>query len=418
VFGLQKFLNDFLAKPITIEEVQEASKFAEQHGVPFNDEGFTYIVNELEGKWPLFICAIPEGTVVPVGTPIAAVMNTDPKCFWLTSYIETAMLRAIWYPSTVATLSKSCKDIIGKYLEETGTPELLPFKLHDFGARGASSSETASIGGMAHLVNFDGTDTMEGILCAMKHYDANMCGFSIPASEHSTITSWGRDLEKDSYQNMIEQFGKPESIYACVSDSYNIWQAIRMWKELEPLILEKGGTLVIRPDSGDPVNTPVTVVEECLEKFGYTKNDKGYKLLPSHIRVIQGDRIGPREVRDILSLLKYKNISADNIGFGMGGGLLQKVDRDTLGFAMKCSAIVDSDGNVTGVSKSPIGDSTKNSLSGFIEVCIDDMGKYQTLLHKDVTKLKDSDNVMQAVYCDGLVQKRYTLDEVRANSMN
>jgi nicotinamide phosphoribosyltransferase len=152
------------------------------------------IVTDHGGHLPLEIRALPEGMVVPAGVPLVQVENTDPRMPWLTTFVETALLRAVWYPSTVATMSWQCRQVILAGLERTSDDPQgqLPFKLHDFGARGVSSAESAGLGGMAHLVNFQGTDTMEALLAARRYYDADIAGFSIPAAEHSTITSWGR----------------------------------------------------------------------------------------------------------------------------------------------------------------------------------------------------------------------------------
>ena len=194
-FGLQAFIKEYMLTPITMKDIDRAEKIVLAHGLPFNREGWEIIVNEHGGLLPLDIEAVPEGTVMPTRNVQVQVVNTDPRLFWLTSYIETAMLRGVWYPSTVATKSRKMKKIIAAALHKTSdipVNDQLFFKLHDFGARGASSTETAMLGGMAHLVNFMGTDTFEAIPAVMELYNTDeVVGFSIPASEHSTITSWG-----------------------------------------------------------------------------------------------------------------------------------------------------------------------------------------------------------------------------------
>jgi nicotinamide phosphoribosyltransferase len=149
-FGLQAFLKEYLTVPITERDIDEAKALLPAHGVPFNEAGWRYILDKYDGYLPIQIEALPEGTVVPVKNALVQVVNTDAECAWLTSYVETALLRAIWYPTTVATVSWQCKQVIRGYLEETAeTTDGLAFKLHDFGARGASSEETAALGGMA-----------------------------------------------------------------------------------------------------------------------------------------------------------------------------------------------------------------------------------------------------------------------------
>lgn len=208
-FGLQMFVKEYLTKPITIEDIDEAEDIITAHGEPFNRQGWEYIVNKHGGYLPVLIKAVPEGTLVPIRNVLLTIENTDPECYWLTSYLETALLRAIWYPTTVATNSYESKKIILKSLEKTGDPSLINFKLHDFGARGVSSKESAGIGGLAHLINFMGTDTIEALIYGRKYYNMPMSGFSIPAMEHSTVTSWGKENEVDAYRNMLRNYGKP-----------------------------------------------------------------------------------------------------------------------------------------------------------------------------------------------------------------
>lgn len=357
-FGLQAFIKEHLLTPITAEMILEAQEIITAHGEPFNLEGWEIILNEYDGYIPVTIQAVPEGTVMPTKNVQVQVTNNDPRLYWVTSYIETALLRAVWYPSTVATKSRKMKLMIADALEKTSdipVEDQIGFKLHDFGARGATTSEAAMLGGMGHLVNFMGTDTMEALIGARRYYGENIAGFSIPASEHSTMTSWGRENEKDAYSNMIDQFAGDGKIYACVSDSYNIWEAIKMWGSMKDKIIEQGGTLVVRPDSGDPVATPIKVVEALMDEFGYTTNSKGFRVLPDCVRVIQGDGITEESLDEILRTMVYRKLSIDNIAFGMGGGLLQKWDRDTLKYAMKASARQDVNGVWHDVYKDPIG---------------------------------------------------------------
>jgi nicotinamide phosphoribosyltransferase len=240
----------------------------------------------------------------------------------------------------VASLSRYCRDIILKYLIETGTPEEIWFKLHDFGARGASSTETAEIGGAAHLVNFKGTDTLEAIDFLFQWYDANFedyPAFSVAASEHSTMTTWGQKGERDAYANMLEKY--PTGIVSVVSDSWDIFNAVdKIWgQELKDKVLNRNGRVVIRPDSGEVIPTLIAIFRSLEARYGMETNAKGYKVLPPQIRVLQGDGITSLTIEPILQALKAEGWSADNIVFGMGGGLLQKVDRDTMSMALKCS---------------------------------------------------------------------------------
>lgn len=322
-FGLQAYLREYLSTPVTLDDVDEATAIMAVHGEPFNREGWLRLVEKHGGHMPVRIRAVPEGSVVPVHNVLATIENTDPEFFWLTSYLETELLRAIWYPTTVATLSAAAKATLLRYLEATcDDPQgQIPFKLHDFGARGVSSLESAALGGLAHLVNFMGTDTVIALVAGRRYYDCDMAGFSIPAAEHSTITGWGRERESDAYRNMVTQFGKPGALFAVVSDSYDIFNACdRIWgTELRDLVVQSGATLVVRPDSGDPAETVLKVANILAARFGTTTNSKGFRVL-NNVRIIQGDGVTLDSLRLCLSNLYHNGLSAENIAFGMGGG--------------------------------------------------------------------------------------------------
>ena len=414
-FGLQAFIKQYLLKPFTQADIDEAAEILTVHGLPFNREGWEYILRAHNGFLPLEIEAVPEGVVLPTRNVMVQVRNTDPACAWLTSYIETALLRAVWYPTTVATLSRACKQVIARYLAETADSlEGLPFKLHDFGARGASSEETAALGGMAHLVNFQGSDTLSAVMAARRYYREPMAAFSIPAAEHSTITSWGRDGEGDAYANMLSRFAGPGKLVAVVSDSYDLWNAIdNLWGgELKAAVIASGGTLVIRPDSGDPVQVVSTALEKLMAKFGFTVNGKGYKVLPACVRVIQGDGVSLTSIEAILAEMQRRGLSAENIAFGMGGELLQKLDRDTQQFAMKASAI-QIDGQWRDVWKDPVTDSGKRSKRGRLALVKED-GAYLTV-REDA--LDGRDNLLRPVYRNGRLLADDSLAVIRARAV-
>ena len=418
-FGLQAFIKEYLLSPITQSDIDIADEILTAHGEPFNRAGWQYILDRHNGCLPVVIRAVPEGTVVPVRNVLATIENTDPECFWLTTWLETALLRAVWYGTTVATQSWSIKQVIKDFLERTGDPTLIDFKLHDFGARGVSSLESAGIGGAAHLVNFMGTDTISGILYAREYYGAGVAGFSIPAAEHSTITSWGRAGEVDAYRNMLTQFARPGSIVAVVSDSYDVYRAASdLWGgELRQQVIDSGATVVIRPDSGDPVEVNRRLIEILGDKFGYTVNSKGFKVL-NNVRLIQGDGINELTVRSILGAFMAMGWSADNIAFGMGGALLQAVDRDTQKFAMKASSAringVDVD-----VQKDPATDPGKKSKAGRVTLwqC---GGEFASGVDAPVGWADrcagDWTDALEEVFRDGKLVKELTFDEVRANA--
>lgn len=415
-FGLQYFIKEYLMRPTTMRDIDEATAIAEKHGVPFNREGWLYILRNHAGFMPVRITGLPEGTVVEKGTVQAQIENLDEETFWVTSYIETALLRAIWYPSTVATMSREIKKVIAKYNAMTADNALLDFQLHDFGARGSSCFESSLLAGAAHLVNFTGTDTIHALPFIDRYYDGDpekSYGLSIPASEHSTMTAWGREREKEAYENMVDIYGGEGRIVSVVSDSYDIYNAIsEIWgNQLLEKVKTHGGTVVIRPDSGDPILT----VQKCLmlmeEKFGVTTNSKGFKVLPPYVRIIQGDGINIKSIDEILKMMQNLGFSSENIVFGMGGALHQKLNRDTLKYSMKCNAIY-RNGVWQDVYKSPTDASWKNSKPGR-QAVINVNGRLLSIA-KEETQPHEKDH-LQVVYDRGIPREGMfsTFDEVK-----
>ena len=367
-FGLQMFLKECLSLPILEVDIEDAAELAEEHGEPFNKTGWKWIVDNCKGYLPLKIRAVPEGFVVPLHNVLATVEATAPEAFWLPSWIETQVVRAIWYGTTVATISWHAKKVILENLLKTSDDPFseIDFKLHDFGARGVSSGSSAGMGGAAHLVNFLGSDTLEGVEALNRYYAAyTLPAFSIPAAEHSTITAWGREHQVDAYRNMLKQFAKPGKMVAVVSDSYDIFEAVRdIWcGTLLEEVKASGATVVIRPDSGDPTETVLKILKIMEQSIGFETNTKGYKVLPPYFRLIQGDGVNLNSIKKILEAMRLEGYSGSNIAFGMGGALLQKVNRDTFHFAYKLSWA-----KVNGVGrdccKSPVDQPLKKSKSG------------------------------------------------------
>lgn len=368
-FGLQMFLKKYLEPQITREEIEYAEQIVTGCGLPFYKHLWEYILNKYDGRLPLRIRAVPEGTVLPTKNVLVTIEATDPNCYWLVDHVESAILRGVWYPTSVCTNSYLSKNIILKYLEETGSPELISTRFCDFGLRGASSFETAGIGGAAHLVHFDGTDNVNGVQYALHYYNRKLTGLeTIPAMQHSTVTSWSKAGEADAYRNMLKIFGMPGAVIACVSDSYDIFNACEnIWgKELREEVINSGALVVIRSDSGDPTQVIIRCVKLLDDAYGHTINSKGYKLL-NNVRIFQSDGIHHEMISRILYILQSNGYSADNIGFGQGGALLQQLNRDTQKFATKVSAI-QINGKWYEVFKDPITDPGKTSLRGRVDL--------------------------------------------------
>jgi len=427
-FGLQYILKEYLqGKAFTQQDLDEAEGFLLQvfgRDDVFDKSKFQYILDKHDGRLPVIIKAVPEGTPVPTGNVLMTIENTGPECFWLTNFLETLLMQ-VWYPCTVATLSNQIRKVVTQYYEETATPGAeagIDFVLNDFGFRGVSSVESAKLGGAAHLLNFNGSDTLAGSGMAMKYYNAQkVYGMSIPATEHSICTLLGKEGELEVFRHVLRTF--PEGIVACVSDSYNIFKACsEYWGEdLRAEILNRKGTLVIRPDSGDPVMTLLRIFEILFDKFGFTVNEKGFKVLPPQIRVIQGDGVNYEAIKDIYKALKDHEISAENLVLGMGGALLQKVDRDTQKFALKCSHAV-INGKEVNVEKSPtemdadgnITASFKKSKAGRLKLVKVD-GVFKTVNQNDNVGFADH---LQTVFENGKLVNEISFEQVRTNVNN
>lgn len=420
-FGLQYYLQKYLSIPITLSMVEEADEIITAHGLPFNRDGWLRVVEVHNGKLPLKIKAVAEGTIVTRRNVLMSIESTDPELYWLVGWAETLLMK-LWYPTTVATLGYNMKSMITSFMERTAdTLDKVPFMLHDFGYRGVASEEQAGIGGMAHLVNFMGTDTVAGIMYARKYYNAQMPGFSIPASEHSTITAWGSggSNERAGFINMIDKFGSSHDIYACVSDSWDYYQAINTWIELKDKVIEAGGQLVIRPDSGDALTNVMYALRKLSapDAFGYTLNSKGYKVI-NNVAIIQGDGVSEDLIYDILTMMELEGFSAQNIAFGMGGALLQgnfesSINRDTHKFAIKCSAI-EIDGKTQVVYKDPITDKGKKSKRGYLDLKIIN-GEYQTIEYDHYPSSEElADSQLITYYENGESLIEVTFDQVRA----
>jgi nicotinamide phosphoribosyltransferase len=427
-YGLQYFIKQYLeGEVITAEKIEAAQKMLPSvfgRDDVFDRTKFDYIVQKHNGRLPVRIKAVPEGTVVPVSNVMMTIENTDPECFWLSNFLETLLVQ-VWYPSTVATLSHQIRKVVEQYFAETADDAAkagIDFVLNDFGFRGVSSVESAGLGGSAHLLNFMGSDTLMANVFAQRYYNTQkVYGLSVPATEHSICTLLGEAGELDVLKHILKTF--PTGVVACVSDSFDIFRACaEYWgTELKDIVLSREGTLVIRPDSGDPVATLLRVFDILMDKFGYSTNSKGNKVLPPQVRVIQGDGINYESIKEIYAALKVHGVSAENLVLGMGGALLQKVDRDTQKFAFKCSyAVVEGQG--IDVQKSPmeldangnISISFKKSKAGRLKLVKTDDG-YKTLRSEEQPQLQDQ---LVTVFENGKLIVDDTFERVRERVSN
>ncbi len=351
VFGIRYFIEKYLKTPISYQDIEETKKIWESFNLggissTFPEKDFKKIISKYKGFLPIKIVGVKEGTILnKYNIPIFIISVDDPDLVWLPGFIETALQRSIWYPSTVATISYNVKQELLKAYKisvSTNNYENIKYQLHDFGARGASSGESAGIGGLAHLLNFMGTDTMEAVYLGNKLYEIPIkeLACSITASEHSTVTSWGNKHvgERDSLLNIIDickQHG--DHIFAFVSDSYDYFYTIdKLWGDPEIIKAIQDAKLspIVRPDSGDPVEVVLYALDSLSKSWGYTTNNKGYKVLNT-IRIIQGDGMNIDRITTLINKIIEHKYSVENVSFGMGGGLLQNLNRDSMSWSMK-----------------------------------------------------------------------------------
>lgn len=413
MFAMEMYRQDILSKKVTMEDVDQAEEFVKAHGLPFNRAGWELLVTRHGGNLPIRIKAVPDGTVVNGKNILVSIENTDPDFFWLTSYLETVLLSYIWYGTTVCTLSWSIKLLLAKFHQKSSDSPLdaINFKLHDFGYRGVSSEQSAMIGAAAHLTNFYGTDTVAGLVAARDYYGEFMAGFSIPAAEHSTMTALGRDGEAKQFERMVDKYSKPGALYAVVSDGYDIYNAAdKIWGEmLKNKVVASGGKLIVRPDSGEPTEVPLEVINILMQKYYFTTNSKDYHKLPEFLGVIQGDGINYDSIQCILMELEDQKLSLDNMAFGMGGGLLQQINRDTLKFAMKASAM-NINGEWVDIFKDPVTDPGKKSKTGRMKL-VKENGIYKTVRIEE-----PGEDQMVLIYENGQHYNRTNFAEVRARA--
>jgi len=415
-FGLQYIIKKYLMQGITQQDIEEGEMFTVAHlgdKKYFNRAMWQHIVDNHGGKLPVEIKAVAEGTPVDVSNVMMTVENTDPKCAPLTNILET-LLTHVWGPSTVATLSREVKILCSHYLKETcGNQDGLEFMLHDFGFRGVNQLEASAIAGNGHIINFMGTDTPPAMLCAHEYYGAPLEGlaYSVPATEHSIMTSRGEEGEREVLARLLKEY--PTGILSIVIDSYNYRRFILEYaREFKDEILARDGKVVFRPDSGDPVSVAIEVLE-CLEEvFGTTKNHLGFKVLNPKVGAIWGDGIDYVGIRSILFAMKNNFWAASNIVFGMGGGLLQKINRDTQRFAFK-SCAQKRDGVWHDIWKKPL-DASKASKKGRLMLTQQSDGSFATI--KQNTKAEGQEDFLRTVFLNGELCNEITFAEVRANA--
>ncbi|AMD17328.1 nicotinate phosphoribosyltransferase [Methanobrevibacter sp. YE315] len=419
-YGLQYIIKKYLEGPVLSQEkIDEADELISAHigeGI-FNRKGWQYILDEHDGYLPIEIKAVAEGTPVGVGNVLMTVENTDKKSFWLVNYLESLLLQ-VWYPSTVATLSAEVRKLANFYLEVTGSAkDNLDFMLHDFGYRGATSTESSMLSGSAHLLSFSGTDTIPALTIPENYYnDSNLYGFSVQATEHSVMTSLGPEGEIDQILNVIDK--AKNGILSMVIDSYNYRNFLteagspdsRLNRAINDFLAIEGNKVVFRPDSGEPVSTTIDCLNILEKGFGSYLTDKGYKVFDSNIGLLWGDGLNYQKIRDILFAMKSNGWAAQNIIFGMGGGLHTAVNRDTQRNAFKCSAQL-RDGEWFDIFKNPLDSSKKSKTGRFKLVC--ENNSFRT-----VPIDSEGDDLLRTVFKNGELVVEDKFSDVKSRAQN
>jgi nicotinamide phosphoribosyltransferase len=424
--GLQAFIMDVLEDKFNRDFFKVSpSLVIEEHrkrvegllGQPFDVQHW-YDLWDL-GYLPLRISALPEGTEVPLRVPMFIIENTLPGYGWLVNYFESVLSNNIWQGMTSATIALRLRRLLDSYAAETSdTPEFVDWQGHDFSFRGLASTEAAAYSGFGHLLSFAGTDTLPAMDFAQQFYNApGFIGGSVPATEHSVMCAGGKDDELETFNRLLTQF--PEGILSVVSDTWDLWEVITViLPQLKSQIMDRNGKLVIRPDSGNPVDilcgkeeiakvadrrylTPEQkgVVELLYEIFPGPTNSKGYKTLDPHIGTIYGDAITYDVARQICERLKAKGFATTNVVLGVGSFTYQYNTRDTCGFAMKATHC-QIDGKGYDLYKDPITDSgVKKSAKGRLAVIKDNNG--ELILVNCATPNIEAQSLLQPIWEDG-----------------
>lgn len=469
LFGLQYYIKKYLSGiRITKEKIEQARIKNKLHfGFDcFDDTMWNYILNNHNGRLPLEIKAIPEGTPISVRNIILSIRNTDKKCASLTNITETLLMK-LWATNTVATYGRMMKTLMLKYHNITSDlpKELVDFMHHDFGYRGTSSEETARLMGASGLISFKGTDTLGAISMLDTFYDEKMGGFSVIASEHMIQTSYGgREKEFEGYQRIIrrvkekcQNIDTPSKtiILSLVSDTYNIYNVCNTilpklkdewigWKNDNGCEIK----IVIRPDSGDPINVlfghngddidyfelvsdvakdmDINLEESgklvsggifniLFDKFGFSENSKGFKVLHTQIGLLQGDGVSYDLVKKIYPIMVDKKIDIMNLVLGSGGKYLQLHDRDEQKYAIKATHVI-VNGIGIDIQKDPITDLGKKSKKGYLKLVKTGESYKDYLTVPDNEENKIYDDVLETIFLNGDLIKELTFDEIRNNS--
>jgi nicotinamide phosphoribosyltransferase len=434
-FGLQYFIKkyiiyDFDADFFKQPKEEVVRKYARRinNYLGENQVGTKHIedLHDL-GYIPMVFKALPEGVSVPLRVPMFTMYNTIPEFFWLTNYFETLLSAVIWLPCNSATIAREYRKVLDKYADETSSvPDFVNWQGHDFSMRGMGGIEAAITSAAGHLLSFTGSDTIPAIDFFEEYYKANsdteLIAGSVAATEHSVMCMGTTEGECETFKRLITEV-YPKGIVSIVSDTWDLWKVLTDYlPRLKEDIIAREGKVVIRPDSGDPVDIicgnsngkteqeKKGVIELLWDVFGGSVNAKGYKELVPQIGAIYGDSITVPRAIQICERLKAKGFASTNVVLGIGSFTYQYNTRDTFGFAMKAT-YGEVDGEGRAIFKDPItDDGTKKSAKGLMKIDLVD-GIYH--LTDNVSWEEEKLGELKEVFRDGKLLIDQSLSEIR-----
>lgn len=418
------------------------------------------------GYLPIEIKAIPEGCYVDMKVPVFTIVNTQSEFFWLVNYLETLLSAELWPVATAATIAFNYR-CIGEYwsVKTCDTADHLDWQFHDFSARGDMGMWANTLVGLGHLFSFTGTDSVLALRRLQLQYEVDcLDGMSVNATEHSVMCMGEKVSEIETFRRLITET-YPEGIVSIVSDTWDYWKVVcEMLPQLKDTITKRNGKVVIRPDSGDPVDiicgerfldldelahlgdalvymrkakadglvcryrneyyrlvkdgfvaVPEHVIKGSIqmfwEIFGGTVNGKGFKVLHPSIGLIYGDSITMDRADEIFDRLSEKNFASSNVVLGIGSYTYQYVTRDTFGFAMKATYGV-VNGEPREIFKDPAtDDGTKKSLKGLMFHSLSDSGVWS--VKDQATPEEEQETQLTTIYKDGKILCFDTVSEIR-----
>lgn len=437
VFGTQytiKYINDlynkqFFSRP-KAEVCGEAKKYLSSYLNCDYDVSHFEALHDLQ-YLPIAVKSLKEGSIIDAKIPILTFYNTLPEFYWLPNFLETLISSLLWKPLHSASLAYGYKKILTEAATATDEKNVgfVDFQGHDFSSRGMQHPEAAVSSSLGFLTSFKGTDTIPALEAAAYYYNEKDVAFSVPASEHAVMTAYGREDEIQGFKRLMEQY--PTGILSVVSDSFDLWKVCTEFvTTLKEQILARDGKLVIRPDSGDPIDiicgtsepygkyegkwedAPAAkgVIELLWNVFGGTVNEQGYKVLDSHIGAIYGDSITLERAQQICQRLKAKGFASTNIVLGVGSYSMGFATRDNQGGAVKAT-YCEVNGIGREIFKDPItDDGTKKSAKGLMKVVLKD-NKY-TLIDQ-VSWNEEHTGELQEVFRNGKLLVDETLSAIR-----